>query len=121
MKPAEFELLIERALESLPQAITEGLDNVAIVIQDWPSEEQLGLGESDNPHSLLGLYEGVPLVDRVDYGMVLPDKITLFQKSIEALGLSHEKIVEEIRVTVLHELAHHLGFTDQDLTRLGYD
>lgn len=121
MLPHEFELLVERALESLPPAIAERLDNVAIVMQDWPDDEQMDLGDTDDAHGLLGLYQGVPLIDRADYDMVLPDKITLFQGPIEALGLSRVETAKEIRVTVLHELAHHLGFTDEDLERLGYE
>ena len=70
MDIAEFEGLVEQALASLPPEIEAGLDNVAIIIQDWPSPEQM---EDNNLHSrrdLLGLYEGIPLVDRTDYGMV---------------------------------------------------
>ena len=120
MDITEFEGLVEQALASLPPGIEAGLDNVAIIIQDWPSPEQM---EDNNLHSrrdLLGLYEGVPLVDRTDYGMVAPDKITIFQKAIESLRLGPQGTVEEIRKTVLHELAHHLGFSDDDLHDLGY-
>jgi predicted Zn-dependent protease with MMP-like domain len=121
MRRREFERLVQDALDSLPPEIAERLDNVAIVVQDWPDEEQLDEGEADGPYGLLGLYQGVPLVDRFDYGMVLPDKITLFQRPIEALGLGRRETIAEVRKTVLHELAHHLGFSDEDLTRMGYD
>lgn len=116
-----FERLVRRALRTLPPEIAARLENVAIVVQDWPEAEQLREGDGEDAYGLLGLYQGTPLVERAGYGMVLPDKITLFRKPIQALGLSPEETVEEIRKTVLHELAHHLGFSDADLTRLGYD
>ncbi len=121
MDAAEFEGLVDQALASLPPEIESGLDNVAIIIQDWPSREQMEDNDIGDRRNLLGLYEGIPLVDRVDYGMVAPDKITIFQKAIEALRLNPQETVEEIRKTVLHELAHHLGFSDAHLNELGYD
>ena len=120
MNAEQFEELVERAMESLPPAIDQGLDNVAIIIQDWPTREQMEDNDIQDRRGLLGLYEGVPLVDRAGYGMVAPDKITIFQKSIEALRLSRRDTVEEIRRTVLHEVAHHLGFSDEELHELGY-
>ena len=120
MDIAEFEGLVEQALDSLPPEIEAGLDNVAIIIQDWPSPEQMEDNNLRSRRDLLGLYEGVPLVDRIGYDMVAPDKITIFQKAIEALRLGPQGTVEEIRKTVLHELAHHLGFSDDDLHELGY-
>ncbi len=127
MRRSEFERLVVRALESLPAEIDERLDNVAIVVEDWPDEEQLALGDED-PHDhgaygLLGLYQGVPLNARDGYGMggVLPDKISIFRRPIEAMGLDHRETVEEIRKTVLHEIGHHMGFSEGDLERLGYD
>ena len=115
-----FEGLVERALDSLPPQIEAGLDNVAIIIQDWPSRQQMEDNEISDRAGLLGLYEGIPLVDRIGYDMVAPDKITIFQKPIEALRLPPEETVEEIRKTVLHELAHHLGFSEDHLHDLGY-
>ena len=126
MRRREFERLVATALESLPPEIDEQLDNVAVVVEDWPDEEQLATGGDDphghGPHGLLGLYQGTPLIDREGYGMggVLPDKISIFQRPIEALGLGRGGTVEEIRKTVLHELGHHMGFSEGDLERLGY-
>ena len=120
MDAAEFESLIDRALDSLPPEIEAGLDNVAIIIQDWPSPQQMEENDIDDPRGLLGLYEGVPLVDRFNYGEMVPDRITIFQKPIEALRLPRDETIEEIRKTVLHELAHHLGFSDDHLHDLGY-
>lgn len=126
MRRSEFERLVVRAVRSVPPEIEQQLDNVAIVIEDWPDEEQITIG-GDDPHShgpygLLGLYQGIPLTDREGYGMggSLPDKISIFQRPIEALGLSREATIEEIRKTVLHELGHHIGFFERDLEHLGY-
>ena len=122
MRRHEFNRLVRRALRSLPPAIADHMENIAVLVQDWPDEEQLREGRTKGDrYSLLGLYQGTPLVDRAGYGMVLPDKITLFRKPILALGLTPEETVEEIRKTVLHEVAHHLGFSERELERLGYD
>ena len=120
MNIEEFEELVDRAMDSLPPQIDAGLDNVAIIIQDWPTHEQMEDNDIHDRRGLLGLYEGVPLTDRDGYGMVAPDKITIFQKPIEALRLGRRGTVEEIRKTVLHEVAHHLGFSDEELHELGY-
>ncbi|MBI4236739.1 MAG: metallopeptidase family protein [Chloroflexi bacterium] len=121
MRRSAFQRLVRRALRSLPPTIAERLENVAILVQDWPDAEQMREGKSDDLYGLLGLYQGIPLVERMGYGMVLPDRITIFRRPIEALGLGPEEMVEEIRRTVLHEVAHHLGFAEADLERLGYE
>ena len=126
MRRSEFERLVVRAVRSVPPEIEQQLDNVAIVIEDWPDAEQMTIGgdnpNSHGPHGLLGLYQGIPLTDRDGYGAggSLPDKISIFQRPIEALGLSREATIEEIRKTVLHELGHHMGFSERDLEHLGY-
>ena len=122
MDTEQFEELVGQALDSLPPEIEAGLDNVAIIIQDWPSREQMEDNGIRDRYGLLGLYEGIALPDRGGgYNMVAPDKITIFQKPLEALRLGSAETVEEIRKTVLHELAHHLGFSDDDLHEIGYD
>ena len=73
----------------------------------------------DERESLLGLYEGIPLPDRYGYNLVLPDKITLFQRSIEAICSSDQEILTEIRDTVMHEVAHHFGINDDALDNMG--
>ena len=121
MDAEQFEALVEQALDSLPPEIDAALDNLVIIIQDWPSREQMRDNDIRNRYGILGLYEGVALPDRgVGYNMVAPDKITIFQRPLEALGLPPRETVEEIRKTVLHEVAHHLGFSDDDLHELGY-
>ncbi len=114
-----FERLVAKALRRLPASVREMMDNVAVVVEDEPSPEQLastGLRPGD---TLLGLYQGTPLTARTSsYGMVLPDKITIFQKPIEAFCRSDQEIVRQIRETVVHEVGHHFGLSEAHLRRL---
>ena len=103
----------------MPDEFAEQLDNVAIVVEDRPTRAQLTKAEIESGHTLLGLYEGVPLTERShDYGMVLPDKITIFQKPIEDSCTSADEIVQAVREVVLHEIAHHFGISDERLDEL---
>ena len=114
-----MELIVRTALDELPPEISARLDNVDLVVEDWPTSHQLlGTGIEEG-HYLLGLYEGIPLPDRFDYSMVLPDKITLFRGAIEAVCSSEEEMVKEIRDTVVHEVAHHFGIDDDRLHEMG--
>ena len=108
------------AVMSLPPEVADHLDNVVIVVEDWPDRDQLSMRDGNDRYSLLGLYQGVPLTEREGYGMVLPDRISIFRRPIEALSLNREGMIEEIRKTVLHEIAHHFGFSDDELERIGY-
>ncbi len=114
-----FRRLVIQALDALPPHIGVLLDNVDVVIQGWPTKEQLHQTESASPYDLLGLYEGVPQTERSDYNLVLPDKITLFQRPIEALCHNFDEVVHEVQVTVTHEVAHHFGIDDARLETLG--
>ena len=105
---ARFERLVGEALDSLPSALGEMMENIVVMVEDAHPDEDL-----------LGLYEGVPLTERDNYGMVLPDKITLFQDAIESVCDTDEQIVDEVRTTVVHELAHHFGIEDDRLDELG--
>ena len=123
MRRREFEELVLRALEGLPPDIRRLIDNVEIVIEREPTVEQLEAAgiDPDSDETLFGLYEGVPLTERgVDYGLVLPDRITIFQGPLEELCASREEIMHEVRTTVVHELAHHFGISDERLRELGY-
>ena len=108
-----------QALYGIPDDIRVHLDNVDVVVEEWPADDQLAGHVIDEEDLLLGLYEGVPLTQREDYGMVLPDKITLFQKSIEAVCSDDDEVVLEVRTTMVHELAHHFGIDDVRLEELG--
>jgi predicted Zn-dependent protease with MMP-like domain len=118
---ASFSELVERALGSIPEPFARALDDVAIVIDDEPSPGQLrdsGLRPSD---SLYGLYEGVPRTEwDADWAFV-PNKITLFQLPLEEDFPDAAELEHEVRVTVVHELAHHMGIDDDRLHDLGLD
>lgn len=114
-----FEALVIEAIEDLPSEFKNRLDNVAIVVADWPSRDQLGRLRLKDKRQLLGLYEGIPRTQRGrDYNLVPPDKITLFQKSIEAKCRTVEDVRKEIVRVVKHEIAHHFGLSDATLRRL---
>jgi predicted Zn-dependent protease with MMP-like domain len=119
---AHFEELVVEAIDGLPDDILRLLDNVEIVVVDAPSAAQLEeAGVLDKGELLLGLYEGIPLTDRTSgYGMVLPDKISLFQGALESVCPDAETLRREVRVTVIHELAHHFGISDRRLRELGW-
>ena len=118
MTRTEFERLVREALREIPEEIGTRLDNVDLVVEDWPSQTQLVGSGIEEGQYLLGLYEGIPLTDRYGYNMVLPDKITLFQRAIESICSSDEEIVKEIRDTVVHEVAHHFGIDDDRLEEM---
>lgn len=106
----EFDRLITRAMDELPQRYIKGLENVAIVYADDPDEFQAQKARL-NEHSLLfGLYEGIPLTKRgTNYTFVLPDKITLFKNPILAVSHSNEELFEHVKRTLWHEIAHYYG------------
>ena len=115
-----FERLVERALDSLPAAVQRLLENVAIVIEDEPSPEQLrqDSGEGD---SLYGLYEGTPGVEYGADWVALPNKISLFRLPLEEDFADPRELAAEVRRTVIHELAHHAGIDDHRLEGFGLD
>lgn len=121
MDRERFEKLVAQAVKSLPEEFQEKLQNIDIVIEDFPSRTQLRQARVDRGLILLGLYEGVPLPRRnSSYGMVPPDKITIFQKNIEAKCLRADEmdIREEVQRTVHHEIAHHFGIGDARLKQI---
>jgi predicted Zn-dependent protease with MMP-like domain len=117
---ATFEKLVVRALEDLPAWVQTALDNVEVTIAETPTITQrrrLGLYPGQ---TLLGLYEGVPKTKRSSsYGLVLPDKITLFRRPILAVCRTPREVEERVRAVVIHELAHHFGIDDERLRDLG--
>ena len=120
MERKEFESKVLKALGELPQAFKDKLENVDIVIENAPNMDTvkaLGLGRRGR---ILGLYHGVPLKARTHYyGMVLPDKITLYKSNIErSCRLAGSSIYEEIKHVLQHEIAHHFGISDQRLKDL---
>ncbi len=117
MHRLEFERVVDRVLDGLPEWVVERIDNLVVEVAEAPTPEQDPRGEG-----LLGLYEGVNLHDRAaDYWGAMPDTIWIFRQPHLALGLDRDELADEIRVTVLHELAHHLGIDDDRLHELGWD
>ena len=119
MQQEEFEDLVLDAIQELPQELLARLSNVAIVVQEWPTREQLEDAGIERRDGLLGLYEGIPLTAREGYNLALPDKITIFQGPLEAICSTPEEIAGEVKDTVAHEIAHHFGIDDERLHELG--
>ncbi len=116
MTREEFEELVAQALDRIPEELTRLMDNVAVFVEDEPP--------AGDPE-LLGLYEGTPLTERGEwYAGVLPDRITVYRgptlRMVEREGGDRELVVEEVEVTVVHEIAHHFGIDDDRLHSLGY-
>lgn len=119
MQREEFEALVAKVVDNLPLEFQRKLENVDIVVEDWPSPRQLRQVKLVNRRQLLGLYEGVPQTRRGrSYGMVLPDKISIFQQPIETQCHSEKEIEVKIGEVVRHELAHHFGLDDKTLRQI---
>ena len=115
-----FAELVEKALAELPEPFSRALEEVTVELRTRPTRSQLrsmGLRTDD---LLLGLYSGVPLPERHLESPQLPDKIDLFQEDIELVCSNEDELVEQVRVTVLHELGHHFGMDEDELEQLGY-
>lgn len=110
----EFDEAVGDALDRIPPELTDRIDNVVVLVEDAPP--------ADQPHDLLGLYEGIPLTERGDIagGFVVPDRITLFRDPLRTYAATREELVEEITVTVIHEVAHFFGIDDDRLHELGW-
>ena len=119
MDRERFEWLVARAVDDLPEEFRSRLENMEVVVEYSPTPAQLARVRLGRAHTLLGLYEGVPLTKRGrHYGLVPPDKITIFQKPIEAKCKYEAEITAEIQRVVRHEIAHHFGIGDAKLREL---
>jgi predicted Zn-dependent protease with MMP-like domain len=111
--PDRFDELVGDALDAIPDELAALMDNVVVVVEE---------GRPDGP--LLGLYEGIPLTERGDWygsgGMVMPDRVTIFRLPTCAHCTTDDEVVEQVRVTVVHEVAHHFGIDDERLDALGW-
>lgn len=115
-----FEQLVVEALDELPEAIGEMLQNVEVVVVDWPTPAERQAVNLKPGQLLFGLYQGIPLTKRTSrYGLVLPDKITIYRLSIERVCRTREQVIRQVQRTVKHELAHHFGISDKRLRELG--
>ncbi len=112
MEQAEFEELVADALDTIPPQLAQVMRNVAVLVEDDSPPGEPGL---------LGLYTGIPLTERGEwYSGVLPDTITIFRIPILRRCRTHDDVVDEVRTTVVHEVAHHFGIDDDRLDDLGY-
>ena len=109
----EFEGLVTAALDGVPAALLNLLNNVVLLVEDE--------ARSSDEQGLLGVYEGIPLTERgSNYSGVLPDHITIFRGPVLRMCSTREEVVSEVRITVVHEIAHHFGIDDERLHELGY-
>jgi len=111
MDPQRFDELVSDALDLIPSELTDAMDNVVILVADRHPEDD----------ELLGLYEGVALTDRdSDYAGALPDAITIYRETLLEVCDSDDEVVEQVAITVIHEIAHHFGIDDDRLDELGW-
>jgi len=118
MNKEKFEQLVKQGIGAIPKKFLEKLDNVDIIIEDEPTEEQMRKLNLRREVKLFGLYEGVPQTKRRHYTWVMPDKITIFQKPIESVYSTDEEIKEQVKKTVWHEIAHHFGMGEERVRRV---
>lgn len=115
-----FTQLVAEAVDALPPEFSDKLSNVEIVVEDWPSREILNRAGIARPAELLGFYQGIPQTRRTrNYGLVLPDKISIFKRPIEIRCRTPDEITQTITHVLQHEIAHHFGINDQRLRDLG--
>ena len=114
---AEFEGVVAEALDSLPKRFADLVENVVVTVEDEPSAEDLETGEDDaeGDTELLGIYRGVALTDRTHDDPLMPDEIALFRGPINRVTSSRLKAVDEVRATLIHELGHYFGLSDDEM------
>src|SRR5437773_1982770 len=110
----EFEKIVAAAMDAIPKQYTDHMKNVGFVIEDLPTEQQRQKLHLYKGQTLYGLYEGIPLTQRnAGYNLVLPDKITIFKKPLEASSFTLGELSERVKYTVWHEVAHHFGLSHE--------
>jgi predicted Zn-dependent protease with MMP-like domain len=123
MRREEFERIVAQAFEHLPEKFKSAVDNVGVVVEDYPDEELVSKMNLISNRHLLGLYQGIPLTRRGTwYGMtpVVPDKITLYQKNIEAACSTETNLVRKIQEVLIHEIGHYFGMSEEEIRTAGY-
>ena len=119
MTRVQFERVVAKALRRLPKAFREKLDNIAVVVEDWPDDETLDEMGIEPPDTLYGLYRGIDLTHRdSSYGNVLPDTVTIYQGPIEEDSADEQDMTELIRDTVVHEIGHYFGLDDETMEQI---
>ncbi|MEX0427259.1 metallopeptidase family protein [Nocardioides sp. DS6] len=113
MDPARFDALVDEALDAIPEELAAQVHNLVVLVEDWPPP--------DVPQDTLGLYDGVAITERNDmWGGGLPDRVFVYRRPLLAMCESEEELVDEVRITVVHEIAHHFGISDERLHELGW-
>lgn len=118
---ADFDVLVEKAVENLPEEFKNYFTNITVMVEDYPSGEDKKLTSSKG--LLLGLFKGVPYTRKGGFFNIphpLPDTIILFQKNIESLCSSEKELIEQITKTLVHEVGHYFGFSEKDLRKHGF-
>ncbi|AMD87286.1 metallopeptidase family protein [Actinomyces radicidentis] len=124
LSPEDFETAVDDALDAIPEDLASRMDNVVVLVEEEPDAELLTEEDYDEDGlpTLLGLYDGVPLTERDEgWTLVLPDRILIFKGPLERWCRTREELVDEITVTVLHEVGHHFGIPDERLHELGWE
>lgn len=117
-----FEALVADALDGIPEPIRARMDNIDVVVEETLTPDQRDAMELEPDEVLFGLYEGTPLIERgILSDPLMPDKITIFKRALEEACDSEQEITEEVRKTIVHEVAHHFGFDEDRLAELGYE
>jgi predicted Zn-dependent protease with MMP-like domain len=116
--PERFDEMVANALDEIPAPLAEAMENVVVTVEEWPTRQQAARTNG----LLLGLYEGVPLTRRgpISYSGVAPDRITIFSGSLSSLARDEDDLAARVRVTVLHEVGHYFGMTDERLREMGW-
>lgn len=116
----DFDAFIDEALTALPDRFHRQIDNVVIMVEDWPSWQTVRLAGVRDPESLLGFYHGIPLTQRTsNYALVTPDKISLYRRAILRHCQSIDEVRSMVKRTLYHEIAHYFGIDDDRLRELG--
>ena len=114
----EFLRLVRQAYLQVPKPVREALENVDVVVEEWPGPDEMALVEEGS--TLFGLYSGVPLTERTGGDPILPDRIVIYRQPILRSCATREEAIREIRITLWHEVGHYLGMEEEDLHGLGY-
>jgi predicted Zn-dependent protease with MMP-like domain len=122
MKRRQFDLLVEEALQKIPRRFRDALENVEIVVEDWPDPDVMEEVNGDPESIVYGLFTGTPITERSfsDWGD-LPAMIHIYQKPLEEDFPDRRDLVREIEITLVHEIAHFMGFDENTLREYGYD
>ena len=123
MERASFEHIVQQTFDRLPAEFKEVIENVGVVVEDYPSDELVHKLRLRSKHDLLGLYQGVPLTARGSwYGMtpIVPDKISLYQSNIESQCATETQVIDKIYEVLIHEIGHYFGMSEEEIRAAGY-